>query len=64
MRTVQLISALVVGFSAIAALGSLAVLVSNAPGAATFVVALLMVAIAGTSAVGARSRRWLANPYW
>ena len=61
----RLLAGLVTLLVAIAAVGSLAILVLNALVPTTIaVLALVIVALVVTSAVGARSRRWLSNPYW
>jgi membrane protein YdbS with pleckstrin-like domain len=67
----RLLAGLVTLLVVIAAIGSLAVLVLNtlAPNAVAVlatvaVLALVVVALVGMSALGARSRRWLSNPYW
>ena len=71
MRLSGLLVALVVALTLFAGIGSLAVLAANtlAPTAVAVlatvaVLALVVVAIVAMSAVGARSRRWLSNPYW
>lgn len=58
------IAALVVGLALLAGIGSLAVLVLNALATTVVVLALVVIAVVAASAVGARSRRWLSNPYW
>jgi membrane protein YdbS with pleckstrin-like domain len=67
----RLLAALAVALTLLAGIGSLAVLVLNALAPAgvavlamVLVLALVVVAIGAMSAVGARSRRWLSNPYW
>jgi sorbitol-specific phosphotransferase system component IIBC len=61
----RLLAGFVTLLVALAAIGSLAVLVLNALApSAVAVLALVIVALVVTSAVGARSRRWLSNPYW
>ena len=64
MHRSKLVAALVVGLSLLAGIGSLAVLALNAPLTTVVVVALVVLAVVAASAVGARSRRWLSNPYW
>jgi hypothetical protein len=64
MRLSKLAAALVVGLGLIAGIGSLAVLAMALRPTTAVVVALVVLAVVATSAVGARSRRWLSNPYW
>ncbi len=60
-----LLAALSAGL-AVFVVGSLVVLLTETVGVAASLVTtlLLLVALAGAVALGARSRRWLANPYW
>jgi len=60
-----LLAALSAGI-AVFVVGSLVVLLTETVGtlAALVTTLLLLLAVAGAVALGARSRRWLANPYW
>lgn len=65
MRVSQLLVALIVMVLALAGLGSLAVLLTSPLQLATILVlALVVLTVVATSALGGRSRRWLSNPYW
>ena len=65
MRASQLVAGLVVAGTFLAGLGALVTLaLSGLQFAAVLVVALAALYVVAASAVGGRSRRWLANPYW
>lgn len=65
MRASQLVAAVVVAGTLLAGIGALVTLaLSSLQLAAVIVVALAALYVVAASAVGSRSRRWLANPYW
>ncbi|EMA53401.1 MULTISPECIES: hypothetical protein [Halococcus] len=65
MHASQLAAAVVVAATLLAGIGALVTLALSALQLTTvIVVALAALYVVAASAVGSRSRRWLANPYW
>lgn len=65
MRASQLVAGVVVAATFLMGIGALVTFaLSSLRLAAVIVVALAVLYVVAASALGSRSRRWLANPYW